>query len=139
MADDRTRVLKEGDTFAVFDRYGDIQPVGMGEQGIYHEGTRFLSHLVLRVGEGRPLLLNSTVRQDNVLLSVDLSNPDFRQNGQMLLPRGTLHIYRSKFLWEGTCHERLKIRNYGLEPVDLAFAVEFDADFADIFEVRGLR
>src|SRR5438067_1387550 len=43
MADDRTRVLKHGDAFAVFDRYGDIQPVGMGEQGVYQRGTRFLS------------------------------------------------------------------------------------------------
>src|SRR5690349_14174514 len=57
LADDRTRVLKEGDTFAVFDRYGDIQPFGLGEQGIYHEGTRFLSRLVLEVADKRPLLL----------------------------------------------------------------------------------
>lgn len=28
MADNRTRVLKHGETFGVFDRYGDIQPVG---------------------------------------------------------------------------------------------------------------
>jgi hypothetical protein len=40
LADDRTRVLKQGETFAVFDRYGDIQPTGLGEQGLYHEGTR---------------------------------------------------------------------------------------------------
>ena len=26
LMDDRTRVLKHGETFAVFDRYGDIQP-----------------------------------------------------------------------------------------------------------------
>ena len=31
--DDRTRVLKHGETFAVFDRHGDVQPVGLGEQG----------------------------------------------------------------------------------------------------------
>jgi hypothetical protein len=37
------RVLKHGDTFAVFDRYGDVVPGGLGEQGLYHEGTRFLS------------------------------------------------------------------------------------------------
>src|SRR5688572_20354660 len=29
--DEQTRVLKQGDTFAVFDRYGDIQPAGLGE------------------------------------------------------------------------------------------------------------
>ena len=32
MADNRTRVLKHGETFGVFDRYGDIQPVGRGTQ-----------------------------------------------------------------------------------------------------------
>src|ERR671919_2530562 len=74
LADDRTRVLKHGETFAVFDRYGDIQPIGLGEQGLYHEGTRFLSRLVLRVGRRRPLLLSSTVKEDNALLAVDLTN-----------------------------------------------------------------
>ena len=42
-ADERGRVLKYGDTFAVFDHYGDIRPAGLAEEGIYHEGTRFLS------------------------------------------------------------------------------------------------
>jgi len=28
LADDRTRVLKQGETFAVFDCRGDIQPIG---------------------------------------------------------------------------------------------------------------
>ena len=49
---ERDRVLKQGDTFAVFDHHGDIRPAGMGEQGLYHEGTRFLSVLVLRLGRG---------------------------------------------------------------------------------------
>jgi hypothetical protein len=34
--DDRTRVLKHGDTFAVFDHYGDIKPGGLGEEGLYY-------------------------------------------------------------------------------------------------------
>jgi predicted subunit of tRNA(5-methylaminomethyl-2-thiouridylate) methyltransferase len=29
--DDRTRVLKQGETFAVFDRLGDVVPVGQGD------------------------------------------------------------------------------------------------------------
>jgi len=45
--DDRTQVLKDGETFAVLDRYGDIAPVGAGDLGLYHEGTRFLSRLHL--------------------------------------------------------------------------------------------
>ena len=138
LADDRTRVLKHGDTFAVFDRYGDIQPVGMGEQGIYHAGTRFLSKLLLQIAGQRPMLLSSTIREDNILLGVDLSNPDMA-DGEAKLPRGTLHIYRSKFLWQGVCYERLHIRNYGLTPVTSWLTLLFENDFADIFEIRGQK
>ncbi len=63
--DDRTRVLKHGKMFGVFDRYGDVQPVGLGEQGLYFDGTRFLSRLELRIGGRRPLLLSSTVKKEN--------------------------------------------------------------------------
>ena len=34
-ADDRTRVLKYGETFAVLNRFGDIESAGLGEQGLY--------------------------------------------------------------------------------------------------------
>jgi hypothetical protein len=49
LADERTQVLKHGDTFAVFDHYGDITPGGLGEEGLYHEGTRYLSCLLLEL------------------------------------------------------------------------------------------
>jgi glycogen debranching enzyme len=139
LADDRTRVLKQGETFAVFDRYGDVQPVGLGEQGIYHAGTRFLSRLELRLSETRPLLLSSTVHEENVLLTVDLTNPDLDLNGQGFVPRDTLHLFRSTFLWQGRCYIRFLLRNYALEPLHIAFALRFEADFADIFEVRGTK
>ena len=137
--DVRTRVLKHGDTFAVFDRYGDVVQVGLGELGVYHDGTRFLSHLELRLQEERPLLLSSTVAKENTVVAVDLTNPDISDGGAIAVSRGTLHFARQKLLWEGVCHERLRVVNYGHEPVELTFAWDFDADFADIFEVRGLR
>jgi glycogen debranching enzyme len=142
-ADERTRVLKHGDTFGVFDRYGDVQSIGLGEQGLFHEGTRFLSRLEVRLGQGRttrPLLLSSTVNEANDLLTVDLTNPDVADaDGRIVLPRGVLHLYRTKFIWKGTCHERLRVSNYGLTPVSVSLTVRFDADFVDIFEVRGSR
>lgn len=137
--DDRTLVLKEGDTFALFDRYGDIHPVGLGEQGLYHEGTRFLSHLELRLGNHRPLLLGSAVKEDNAILTVDLANPDFSTDGQVVLPRDTVHVFRSAFLWKGTCYQQFRIRNYALHPIDISLSLRFEADFVDIFEVRGAK
>jgi len=52
--DDRTRVLKYGDSFAVFDRFGDMESFGTGELGIYHQDTRFLSRLTLRLNMSVP-------------------------------------------------------------------------------------
>jgi glycogen debranching enzyme len=139
LADECTRVLKHGDTFAVFDQHGDIRPVGLREQGIYHADTRFLSCFLLKLGKERPLFLSSTIKQDNDLLAVDLTNGDIPLPDGKVIPRGTLHFSRIKFLWEGGCYERLRIRNYGLFGVEVAFDLHFEADFLDIFEVRGTR
>jgi glycogen debranching enzyme len=84
-------------------------------------------------------LLSSTIREDNAVLAVDATNADVWRNGEIVIPQGTLHVFRSKILWEKTCHERLRIHNYGRTAVEFSVSVEFDADFADIFEVRGVR
>ncbi len=136
--DTLARVLKQGETFAVFDYFGDVKPVGRREEGIYHEGTRFLSCLILRLGRDRPLLLSSIVKRDKAELMVDLTNPDIPVE-RGIIPHGTIHLLRSKFLWQGCCYEKLHLRNYGLSPVNLSFFFQFQADFADIFEVRGIR
>jgi glycogen debranching enzyme len=138
-ADDRTRVLKQGETFAIFDRFGDIQPLGSGEQGLYDDGTRHLSRLELRFGGRRPLLLSSTVKRDNDLLTVDLTNPDLTRADAVALPRGQVHIARSKFLWQGTCHERFQVSNFGLQPAEGALLLLYEVDWADVFEVRGMK
>ena len=137
LADDRTRVLLHGDTFAVFNRYGDIQPFGYGQQGLFYRETRHLSSLELRICGVRPLLLSSTVREDNVLLAADLTNPDMVLPDGARLARGTLHIFRGKFLSDGVCFDRLALQNFGQTPIDAELSLRFAGDFADIFEVRG--
>jgi glycogen debranching enzyme len=137
LADDRTLVLKRGDTFAVFDRYGDVQPVGQGQQGLFHADTRYLSRLELRLGGLRPLLLSSTVTDDNAFLTADLTNTDLYHDGEVQLTRDTVHVFRTAFLQSGACCLRMTARNYGASPVALPLALRFEADFADIFEVRG--
>jgi glycogen debranching enzyme len=139
LADERTRVLKHGDTFAVFDHYGDIKPGGLGEQGLYHEGTRFLSSLRLELEGHRPFFLSSTVRDENDQLTVALTNPDLFRGGQLRVLLGTLQLAVKKFLWRGVCYQQVRIKNHGLEPLKVSLTLHFDADYADIFEVRGLK
>jgi glycogen debranching enzyme len=139
LVDDRTRVLKCGDTFAVLNRYGDIEDLGFSQFGLFHAESRHLSRFTMRLNQQQPLLLGSTVREDNAFLTVDITNVDTALNTEDSLPRGTVHIFRSQFLGAASHYEHLRILNYGLEPVRLSLLFQFDADFADIFEVRGTK
>ncbi|MBK9307091.1 MAG: amylo-alpha-1,6-glucosidase [Nitrospira sp.] len=137
MADGRTEVLKHGETFAVFDRYGDVYRVLPSPQGLYHEGTRFLSRFELSLGTQRLMMLSASAKEDNALFTVDLTNSDMMLEGQRQVPRGTLHLSRTRFLWQGTWHERIRVHNYGTSKLPLSIRIGLDADFADLFEARG--
>lgn len=138
-ADDRARVLKYGKMFSVFDHLGDIQTSGLGEQGLFFQGTRHLSELILCLWNARPLPLSSAIKADNVLFSADLTNLDVSHLDRVVIPRGTLHLQRSKFLWHDVCYEEFAFINYGLSPLLVPFSLRYSADFADIFEVRGMH
>ncbi|HJV80330.1 amylo-alpha-1,6-glucosidase [Noviherbaspirillum sp.] len=138
-ADERRRVLKHNDTFAMFDRFGDVQPMGLGEEGIYDGDTCFLSQQELLIEGVRPMHLNSTVRDDNGLFIVELMNPDLYPAGKKHIPKGELHIFRGKLLLDGTCYEHIRIVNFGLTPIEATVSMEFGADYKDIFEVRGFK
>src|SRR3984893_8860232 len=86
----RPRTLKYGDTFAVVDTYGDIGASAGDADGLFHNDTRFLSHLELLVNGEQPLLLGSNLRDDNTLLSVDLTNPGFFVDGRVVLQQARL-------------------------------------------------
>src|SRR5215469_12244636 len=137
IADTGNRVLKNADTFAIFDRHGDIRPLGFENQGVFHEGTRFVSRWKLLLSGTSPLLLSSNVKEDNDFLVVDLTNPALNQNGDGHLSHGVIHLTRTSFLWEGDFFERIEVSNFALRPVSLALELNFDADYVDVFEVRG--
>lgn len=134
------RTLKHGDTFAVFDHYGDAFSGAGSAEGLFHRDTRHLSHLLLTIDGARPILLSSTVRDDDATLVCDLTNPDIRDRaGATLAVHDMIHIRRSRFLYEGGCHERLVVQNFDVEPHRTTLSLSYGADFADLFEVRGHR
>jgi glycogen debranching enzyme len=133
------RTLKSGDTFVVMDSHGDIGASSGGPDGLFHCDTRYLSRLELTVNELQPLLLGSNLRDDNALLAIDLTNPDIFSDQRIVLQKDTLHIVRTIFLWRGTAYQRLGLRNFGDRAADLRLVILFDSDFADLFEVRGMR
>ncbi len=132
----RLRTLKHGDTFAVLDASGDI---ASEVEGLYHRDTRHLSHFALGVNSMRPLLLSSMVRDDNSALTCDYTNPELRDDGHVLLEQDLIHLSRAEFIWQGVLYERVAVRNFAECKKRLTIDFAFAADFADIFEVRGLH
>jgi glycogen debranching enzyme len=131
--------LKHGDSFVVLDSHGDIGVSTGGPDGLFHADTRHLSSLQLSLNDLQPLLLGSNLRDDNAVFTVDLTNPDLLFDERLVLPRDTVHIVRTTFLWRGVAYQRLALRNYGDRRLSIRLSLAFDSDFADLFEVRGLR
>ncbi len=138
LAAEQNRIVKHEDTFAVFDTHGDVRSRIYSTQGLFHNGTRYLSEYRLSFEGKRPLLLSSDITRDNHLITIDLTNPDLIMGANRQIRRGSIHIFRSKFLWKGRCYEKYRIRNYDLDPLSFTIAITMASDFADIFEVRGM-
>ena len=135
----QTRTLKSGDTFGVFDASGNVLGGPGSSDGVYYRDTRHLSKLGLLVGGERPMLLSSTLRDDNAELTCDLANGDIYEDGKLILEHDLLHVRRSRFLWEGACFERLSVRSFDDTPKRIRLELLFEADFTDLFESRGMH
>ena len=136
-----TRILKNEETFGIFDIRGDLYPIGNDELGIYHEGTRFLSLSTFKIGATQaPLMLNSYIRKENGALGVELTNPDLDGSEDCpQIKKSALYISRKKILIQSGCNEEIRFFNYSDDVITLPIHFEFDADFKDVFEIRGMH
>ena len=126
--------LKDGDTFLLADALGDIQGK---DDGFFTNDTRMLSRFELGVAGRRPSLLGAAINRDNTLFTAHLTNRPLTAPGELAIPQGVIHIERSRLLWRGRWHERLKLTNFGEHDAEVPLVFFYAADFSDIFEVQG--
>ena len=135
------QVLKHGNVFLLTDPFGDIHPDSRG-LGLYAGDTRTLSCSVLRVGGDRPVLLQGSAG-GNFRGSIQLTNPSADRNpdakvhpADALVGR-TIGISRDRLIAADALEERVRIVNHASRVETITVDLEFGADAADIFEVRG--
>lgn len=132
-----TLTLKDDDLFLITDTLGNIagcsERDAKGSLGLFCQDTRFLSRLELQVEGQLPILLSSTAKKGFVL-SVLCANPRIDDR----IPAETVGIQREVVL-NGGLFEQLIITNYGTSPVSFELSLSFDADFIDLFEIRGFN
>jgi glycogen debranching enzyme len=140
VAEQKAIALKSDDSFAIIDKYGDFKSIGESSFGLYYKGTRFLSNMELKIAGESPFILSSMLNEENEMQTVNLTNSSTSAYGtEGQLDKGTVHIQRQKFLWKDVYYETLRFCNYGLSPTTLRISFSVDADFKDVFEVRGMK
>ncbi|MHB1411727.1 MAG: amylo-alpha-1,6-glucosidase [Thermoleophilia bacterium] len=130
-------VVKEGELFLYSDIEGNVAREDTSGLGLYYQDTRFLSAFNLSLFGSRPVLLSSTADR-GFMSQIELTNTDFMTPEGMVVPQETINIRRIRVI-NSKLYELIRIKNYNLFPVDVSVEIEFDADFADMFEVRGTK
>ena len=155
-----TLTIKDNDLFLVTDTLGNISGC-LGDDtnasmGLFCCDTRFLSRLELQINGRSPVLLSSTAEK-GFALSVLCTNPSMDggarlEGGDKLEPdteiagnpifdfaplrADTIGINRELVL-NGALFEELTVANYSTNPISFQLTLSFDADFVDLFVVRG--
>ncbi len=134
-------LLKHDSLFVLSDSFGDLHPDSRG-LGLYSGDTRFLSHYEMRLNGTRPVVLRAGTGA-SYTSTIQLTNPDFlrdprdKQDVEVVLRRQSLSLVRERVLSDRFV-EQIRIDNYTTHPERTCLTLRLDADFADIFEVRGV-
>src|SRR5580700_692391 len=129
--------LIDGKTFSATSVSGDIYPPGSPDVGFFHDDTRFLSQLELRIGAHRTVVLSSATEK-TFSAQIELTTGNITLRDSFDLPENTIHIRREQLLASEIFFDRMTFENFNLTPVDFTVEVAFDADFVDVFQVRGV-
>jgi glycogen debranching enzyme len=131
-------VLKENRIMMVSDEMGDIPAGNSKGLGLYFSDTRFLSAYEFRLNRLQPILLSASV-DESYVATFQMVNPVLLlDEGKRRIPQQSLSIRRSRFIYGGL-HERIGVQNCGTEPVEIECSVRIEADFRDMFDVRGYK
>jgi glycogen debranching enzyme len=129
-------VLKCGDMFALFDPGGSFRSGLQNEEGLYFDGTRFLSRKYLQLN-GLPLsMMGTQVRSDGEELFVTYSNIS---NAISSPPEHSLSITERMFLSGESCYAEIVVTNFTSTVAAPSLSIHLDADYTDIYEVRGMQ
>ncbi len=137
-----TLILKHDRCFLLSDPYGDVRRDQRG-LGLYLGDTRVLSRYELRLDDQRPVVLR-TGGSASWRGTIQMTNPDLVRNpidkgdAAAVLTRQSLGLVRDRIITDAF-EERIRVHNYTLHPEHCVLTLGLDADFADLFEVRGVE
>jgi glycogen debranching enzyme len=129
--------LIRGRTFLVSDRSGNLMPPGAPHVGLFREDTRYLSQIELRVNGHPPSVLSATT-EGAYANRVELTVKGSVLGKGLDIPVNTVFVHREQILESESLFDIFQIQNFHSENAHLVVELTYDADFMDIFQVRGI-
>src|SRR6476660_2629016 len=129
--------LIDGKTFLSTTVAGDIMPPGAPDVGFFHDDTRFLSRLELRVDGYRTVVLSSSTEQ-TFASQIELITGKCTMRETYEIPENTVHIRREQLLSSETLFDNFSFENFNFHELELNIELAYEADFMDVFQVRGV-
>lgn len=128
-------VLKYDDTFLVSNIAGDFNAQAGQGVGLFYRDTRFLSRYELSLGD-EPLWALSSEHGGGDWASHSLENSSL-EKGTAGEPH-SIAVRRYRTAGDAEVRELLVVSNYAMSAALVCLRLRFEADFVDVFQVRGM-
>ncbi|HEU5424939.1 MAG TPA: glycogen debranching N-terminal domain-containing protein [Nitrolancea sp.] len=129
--------LKQGNMFLTCTQSGDI--LRGTDLGLYFHDMRYLSEQSLQIEEQQPVYLFAGLVSGGGGATYQLTNPDIHdKDGVALIRKDSIGIRRDKMLGNEYT-ETVTVENYRERRLDFSLRLCYDADFEDMFVVRGAQ
>jgi len=129
--------LIDGRTFLASTVSGNIAPPGAPDVGFFSHDTRFLSQLELKVG-GQTTILLSSSSERTYASQIEMTMKTVSEENNLEIPENTIHLRREQVLAGNALFDSLRFENFTDREQQLKIEMTLDADFMDIFQVRGM-
>lgn len=131
-------IIKEGNLFFMTDSEGNSPRGNRYGYGLYKDDTRYLSVYDLSFDNIKPVVLLSTAEL-GYASEHHLTNPPLVTTEGKHIPKDTFEVRRQRVINRDHLVESIQVTNFGIFRAPLNLRFDFDADFADIFEIRGTK
>jgi len=132
-------VIKNENFFLVTDPNGNVPLGGDHGFGFYFDDTRYLSGYEIKLGNEHfnPLVSNASKGFEAVF---ELTNPEIKIEDGDRIPINEIGLKWERVIDADTqtLNELISIRNYWRKQIKCPLTLSFEADFEDVFAIRGL-
>jgi glycogen debranching enzyme len=129
--------LVRGKTFFTANHKGNLMPPGAPHIGFFCDDTRYLSQLELRIN-GHPPVPLSFSTEGAYSARIELTVKGTVEGEGLDLPVNTIYVHREQLLQSDTLYDVIHLENFYQQRAKLLIEMNYDADFMDIFQVRGI-